>query len=70
MIKQIVIEPEDSKDALRHIKALDLALCIYDIQEYVRNKAKYSETCIPDEIRDRVYEIITDRIGSIHDYLD
>ena len=70
MIKQIVIESEDVKDALRHIKSVDLAICIYDIQQLITRRSRDSQTCILDDLRDEINHVILERVGDIDDYLE
>ncbi|KKQ94741.1 MAG: hypothetical protein UT21_C0012G0003 [Candidatus Woesebacteria bacterium GW2011_GWA1_39_11b] len=50
--------PEDSEDFMRAIKALDVALALFDIDQYLRNKIKYGNRNEFQEVRDAFYEIM------------
>lgn len=51
--------PEDREEHFRAVKALDMAGCLWDIDQYLRTVYRYQET--PDDIekiREKFYEIM------------
>ena len=55
---------EELQDATRAIQSLDLALCLWDVEQELRKRYKYSEDGkeiqIMEELRDKFYEILSD----------
>jgi len=73
---KITVELDSEKDSRQQVRciseALDLALCVHDIQEYLRQLDKYGESQTVNivDIRDHINEMINDRIGSINRLLE
>lgn len=60
-------DPEDVISHMRASKALDMALCLWDIEQYLRAQTKYAPDSMPkeaynalSEARDKFYEILND----------
>lgn len=58
---------EDQATHLRAIKALDMALCLWDIDQYLRAQTKYAPDSMPEEVyealnkaREEFYRILND----------
>lgn len=61
-------EPDDQGAHLRAVQALDLALCLWDMDEYLRAQTKYAPDSMPQEAydalseaRERFYQILNER---------
>jgi len=59
--------PDDQGAHLRAVQALDLALCLWDMDQYLRAQTKYAPDSMPQEAydaldaaRDKFYEILND----------
>ena len=50
-----ITDPEDIK---RAVKALDLCLCLWDIDQHLRSEYKYGDNEAAYAIREKVYEIM------------
>ena len=59
--------PEDIQDYKRVNKALDMAVALWDIDQYLRSETKYNENLTQDAYdalataRDKFYEILNER---------
>jgi hypothetical protein len=58
---------EDKDTHLRAIKALDMALCLWDIDQYLRAQTKYAPDSMPEEVyealnkaREEFYNILSE----------
>lgn len=58
---------EDQYTHLRAVKALDMALCLWDIDQYLRAQTKYAPDSMPEEVyealnkaREEFYRILND----------
>jgi hypothetical protein len=60
-------EPDDQTSHLRAILALDMAICLWDIDQYLRSQTKYNEELTQeahdalDKARDEFYRILNER---------
>lgn len=68
--------PDDIAAHKRAVKALDMAIALYDIEQYLRTQTKYAPDSMPkevynalDEVRDKFYEILNDRNIDIDEIL-
>ena len=54
--------PEEDKEYLRTVKSLDMALALWDIRGYLRQKHKYGEDNIEvyEEMHSKFYSILSD----------
>lgn len=52
--------PEEEKDFLRAAKALDLALTLWDIQQYLRGVDKWNTGDDIEKIREKFYDILNE----------
>lgn len=60
--------PDDQSAHMRAVKALDLAICLWDIDQYLRAQTKYAPDSMPQEAydalseaRERFYQILNER---------
>lgn len=51
--------PEEEKDHLRAVKSLDLALALWDIEQYIRSVYKHGLGDDIEKIRDNFYTILS-----------
>jgi len=51
-------DPDDRMAHLRCVKAINLALALFDIEGYLRGKEKYDGCEISGETREQLYEIM------------
>lgn len=69
-------KPEDVVAHMRAVKALDMSLVIWDIDQYLRGKIKYDETITEeahdalDKARDELYTIMNRHKIDIDELLD
>jgi hypothetical protein len=61
-------DPSDKEAHLRAVKALDLAITLWDMDQYLRAQTKYAPDSMPSEVydalqeaRDKLYEIMCSR---------
>ena len=59
-------EPEDVVSHKRAVKALDLCLALWDIDQYLRAQTKYA----PDSMPEEVYEALVKAREEIHEIMD
>ena len=68
----IKLDPEYDKDGpkkvLATIKGTDRALCILNINDFLRKE--YGKGNIEEKLLDSIHNITEDSIGNINDYLD
>ena len=69
--------PDDVTDYKRVNKALDMAIALWDIEQYLRAETKYAPDSMPqevydalDKVRDKYYEIINEHNISIDEILN
>lgn len=69
-------EPEDKEAHLRAVKALDMALALWDIEQYLRAQTKYAPDSMPevaydalDKARQEFYEILTNHNISLDELM-
>lgn len=60
--------PDDQSAHMRAVQALDMAICLWDIDQYLRAQTKYAPDSMPQEAhdafseaRERFYEILNER---------
>lgn len=60
-------ELEDKWSHMRAVKSLDMALCLWDIDQYLRAQTKYAPDSMPEEVydaldkaRDEFYRILNE----------
>jgi hypothetical protein len=51
-------EPDDIIAHKRCVKALDLTLALWDIDQYLRSESKYKDNKMAQEIREKMSEIM------------
>jgi hypothetical protein len=51
-------EPDDIIAHKRCVKALDLTLALWDIDQYLRSESKYKDNEMAQEIREKMSEIM------------
>ena len=51
-------EPEDITAHKRCVKALDMSLALWDIDQYLRSESKYKDNEMAQEIREKMFEIM------------
>ena len=69
--------PDDVTEYKRVNKALDMAIALWDIEQYLRAETKYAPDSMPqevydalDKVRDKYYEIINEHNISIDEILN
>lgn len=69
-------EPEDVVAHKRAVKALDLCLVLWDMDQYLRAQTKYAPDSMPEEVydalqaaRDKLYEIKSEHSVSLDELL-
>lgn len=69
-------EGDDKAAHLRAIKALDMAIALWDMEEYLRRQTKYASDLMPievyknlEEVRDKFREIMSERSLDIDELL-
>lgn len=70
-------EPDDVQAHKRAIKALDMALVLWDIDQYLRAQTKYAPDSMPEEVydalektREKFYDILRDHNIDIDEILN
>ena len=53
-------EQDDILAHKRCVKSLDMAIALWDIDQYLRTESKYKDNEIAYEIREKFHEIMTD----------
>ena len=53
-------EQDDILAHKRCVKSLDMAIALWDIDQYLRTESKYKDMTIAYEIREKFHEIMTD----------
>jgi hypothetical protein len=53
-------EQDDILAHKRCVKSLDMAIALWDIDQYLRTESKYKDMAIAYEIREKFHEIMTD----------
>jgi hypothetical protein len=49
-------DSDDTRAHLRAVKALDMALALWDMDQYLRSQIKYAPDSIPSEVYDALQE--------------
>ena len=49
--------PDDQSAHMRAVQALDLAICLWDIEQYLRAQTKYALDSMPEEVHDALSEV-------------
>lgn len=69
-------EQDDRAAHLRAVKALDMAIALWDMEEYLRRQTKYASDLMPievyknlEEVRDKFREIMSERSIDIDELL-
>lgn len=69
-------EPDDKEAHKRAVKALDMALALWDIEQYLRAQTKYAPDSMPeaaydalDKARQEFYEILTNHNISLDELI-
>lgn len=69
-------EQDDRVAHLRAVKALDMAIALWDMEEYLRRQTKYASDLMPievyknlEEVRDKFREIMSERSLDIDELL-
>jgi hypothetical protein len=70
-------ELEDRGSHMRAVKSLDMALCLWDIDQYLRAQTKYAPDSMPEEVydaldkaRDEFYRILNEHDVNIDKLLN
>lgn len=69
-------DPEDALQHTRMMKSLDMALVLWDIDQYLRTRLKYEDSISDDEYkavdaaREKLYELMNQRSVSLDDLLN
>jgi len=53
----------------RCVKSLDIALTLWEVDQYLRSESKYKDNEIAYEIREKLYEIMTEHGLSFNDLI-
>jgi len=60
--------PDDQSAHMRAVQALDMAICLWDIDQYLRAQTKYAPDSMPQEAydalseaREKFYQILNER---------
>ena len=69
-------EPDDKEAHKRAVKALDMAIALWDIEQYLRSQTKYAPDSMPQEVYDALdkvkqefYEILTNHNISLDELI-
>jgi hypothetical protein len=62
---KLVIETEDQKEILRHIKSLDMAICLFEI---VNNAHRHKDSL--QQYKERIHEIMDENNLNIDELID
>lgn len=57
-------EPEERTEHIRCIKAIDLSMAIYDLDQYLRAKTKYESEGMTSEVYD-AYDLMREKLREI-----
>ena len=70
-------DPDDCSAHKRAVKSLDMALCLYDLDQHLRSQLKYNDEKMTqetwdalDEIREKLHSIMNERGVSLDEMLD
>lgn len=60
--------PDDQSAHMRAVQALDMAICLWDIDQYLRAQTKYAPDSMPEDVyvalseaREKFYQILNER---------
>jgi hypothetical protein len=62
----------EQDDVLAHkrcVKSLDMAIALWEVDQYLRSESKYKDNEIAYEIREKLYEIMSDHGLSFNDLI-
>jgi sugar phosphate isomerase/epimerase len=62
---KLIIESDDRQELLRHIKSLDMAICLFEI---VNNAHRHKDTL--DQYRQRIIEVLEENQINIDELID
>jgi hypothetical protein len=62
-------EEDDIMAHKRCVKSLDIALTLWEVDQYLRSESKYKDNEIAYEIREKLYEIMTEHGLSFNDLI-
>jgi len=63
-------EPDDVKAHIRAVKSLDMAIALWEINQFLRNEAKYKDNEIADKLREEIYGIMNDHNIDLDELID
>ena len=62
----------EQDDVLAHkrcVKSLDMAIALWEVDQYLRSESKYKDNEIAYKIREKLYEIMSDHGLSFNDLI-
>jgi len=62
----------EQDDVLAHkrcVKSLDIAIALWEVDQYLRSESKYKDNEIAYQIREKLYEIMSDHGLSFNDLI-
>ena len=62
----------EQDDVLAHkrcVKSLDMAIALWEVDQYLRSESKYKDNEIAYEIREKLYEIMSDHGLNFNDLI-
>jgi hypothetical protein len=62
----------EQDDVLAHkrcVKSLDMAIALWEVDQYLRSESKYKDNEIAYQIREKLYEIMSDHGLSFNDLI-
>jgi hypothetical protein len=62
-------EQDDILSHKRCVKSLDMAIALWEVDQYLRSESKYKDNKIAYEIREKLYEIMSDHGLSFNDLI-
>jgi hypothetical protein len=62
-------EQDDILAHKRCVKSLDMSLALWEVDQYLRSESKYKDNEIAYEIRENLYEIMSDHGLSFNDLI-
>jgi len=62
-------EQDDILAHKRCVKSLDMAIALWEVDQYLRGESKYKDNEIAYEIREKLYEIMTEHGLSFNDLI-
>jgi hypothetical protein len=62
-------EQDDVLSHKRCVKSLDMAIALWEVDQYLRSESKYKDNEIAYEIREKLYEIMSDHGLTFNDLI-